>query len=137
MILAFVDVEFEKLCDVKTQLKTSTEYIPDLIVSFEKVLSIEGTLIEEAAEELLTKTIRAKVMKNMQNTKKVLKSMMLELPIYRSKLNDCKVTETLQLRVSEFKQLKKAFKNAEKKLVQLREFIAQQLSDVKCKPELQ
>ena len=77
MILAFVDVEFEKLCDVKTQLKTSTEYIPDLIVSFEKVLSIEGTLIEEAAEELLTKTIRAKVMKNMQNTKKVLKSLLL------------------------------------------------------------
>ena len=137
MILAFVDVEFEKLCDVKTQLKTSTEYIPDLIVSFEKVLSIEGTLIEEAAEELLTKTIRAKVMKNMQKTKKVLKSMIHELPIHRSKLNDCKVTETLQLRVSEFKQLKKAFKNAEKKLVQFREFIAQQLSDVKCKPELQ
>jgi hypothetical protein len=65
MILAFVDVEFEKLCDIKTQLKTSTEYFPDLIVSFEKVLAIEGTLIEEAAEELLTKTIRAKVMKNM------------------------------------------------------------------------
>lgn len=43
--------------------------------------------------------------------------MMHELPIHRSKLNDCKVMETLQLRVSEFKQLKKAFKNEEKKLV--------------------
>lgn len=137
MILAFVDVEFEKLCDVKAQLKTSTEYFPELIVSFDKVLAIEGTQIEEAAEELLTKTIRAKVVKNMQKMKKVLKSMIHELPIHRSKLNDCKVTETLQLRVSEFKQLKKAFKNAEKKLFQLREFIAQQLSDVKCKPELQ
>lgn len=103
ILLAFIQVELEKLCDIKIQLKNSNDYLPELIASVEKVSSIEGTAIEEAAEDLLSKMISAKVIKILEKNKKVLQSIIHDLPIHRSKLKDCQVTENLQLRVTDFK----------------------------------